>query len=373
MGRVQPTERPAGGDRRLTPGGNHRGWLLSGRWTLGRVAGPLALIGAIALALHLCSPVRPKPDGAVRGVALGLFASAADYDYDPMLAEIADRGATDVLVVVPWYQADVRALAIAPRPGYSPADETVHRTLRQARRRGLRTALMPIVRLTARAPGEWRGVIGPPDVERWFAAYGAFAERMATLAAQGGAARFYVGSELSSMEPHTERWRALIAAVRARFGGRLSYSANFDHLDGVAFWDALDEVGLNAYFPMPPGAEPAALDAAWVDARRRIEPLAAHGKPIVFAEAGYPSRPTAAERPWDDAGPAPPDPALQARLLDGFCRAWAGADLVDGVYVWNWFGIGGPRDAGFTPRGKPAAPRVADCLRRWVDPTRAAR
>ncbi len=333
------------------------------------------LLAAAALGLLVAgrpAPERPTPDSAVRGVALGLFASDPRYDYRPMLDEIADRGATDVLIAVPWYQSGLAAADIAPRPGASPADETVRRALVEARRRGLRPALMPIVRLARRGPGHWRGVIRPADLDRWFAAYGAFVLRMADLARAGGATRLYVGSELATMEPHADRWRALIARTRDRFPGALSYSANWDRLDGVGFWDALDEIGLTAYFPMPDG-DPRALADAWAAPRRRVAALAArHRKPVVLAEVGYPSRPSAAARPWDDGGDAPPDPALQARLYDGFCAAWATRGLARGLYAWNWFGVGGPRDAGFTPRGKPAAARLAACLRAWVDPTPAS-
>ena len=58
-------------------------------------------------------------------------------------------------------------------------------------------------------------------------------------------------------------------------------------------------------------------------------------------------------------------PALTAaRLYRGFCDAFAQAPSVSGFYVWNWFGFGGPRDLGFTPRGKPAANELAKCFAR---------
>jgi hypothetical protein len=31
-----------------------------------------------------------------------------------------------------------------------------------------------------------------------------------------------------------------------------------------------------------------------------------------------------------------------------------GAPSLDGLYVWNWYGFGGPGTIGYTPRGKPA-------------------
>ena len=45
-------------------------------------------------------------------------------------------------------------------------------------------------------------------------------------------------------------WRKLIARVRQHYRGPLTYAANFDQYNTVGFWDALDVVGVNAYFPL---------------------------------------------------------------------------------------------------------------------------
>ena len=99
----------------------------------------------------------------VRGVALGLFATDSDWDYGSLVREIADRGATDVLVVVNAYQSNRFSSDIDTVPGKTPSADTIARTLRQVRDAGMRAALMPVVRLNERAPHEWRGVIAPAD------------------------------------------------------------------------------------------------------------------------------------------------------------------------------------------------------------------
>ncbi|MDP2316396.1 MAG: hypothetical protein Q8P41_26095 [Pseudomonadota bacterium] len=308
-------------------------------------------------------------DERPRGFSLGLFASDPTWDYGGMLAEIAARGASDVLLVVAWYQDDERATAITPEPGRSPADATVRRALRQARDLGLRTALMPIVRLRHEGPGRWRGAIAPAaGVDAWFAEYGHFALGMARIADESGAARFAVGSELVSLEAAEGGWRRLVGEARARFGGRLLYSANWDHADALPFADALDEVGVNAYFPLAVDAvqpSPAALRAAWRGPRRTLTDLKRrHGKPLVVTEVGYPARRGAARAPWRIDPAAPIDAALQADLLDAACEALSDPAVADGLFVWNWFGYGGPSDGGYSPRGKPGAARVESWLRR---------
>ena len=306
----------------------------------------------------------------VRGVALGLFSGDRDWDYGALIDEIRARGATDVLVVVNAVQSDRFSSDIRMRPGHSPSEVTLARTLHQVREAGMRAALMPVVRLAERQSHEWRGVIAPADgLDAWFASYGRFVLPLARVAEAEGVGRFVVGSELSSLEAYEPRWRTLIDDVRKVFKGRITYSANWDHADAVPFWDALDEVGLTAYFPLgSDGLTSArAVADAWEVPRSVLENLSARlGKPVLVTEIGYPSRQGAATRPWDDGAPAPVDLDAQRQLYRGFCDAFARTPSVSGFYVWNWFGFGGPRDGGFTPRGKPAAAELENCFaREW--------
>ncbi len=313
----------------------------------------------------------------VRGVALGLFATDPDWDYGPLIEEIRARGATDVLVVVNAYQTDRFASDIALSPGRSPSHATVARTLIQVQQAGMRAALMPVVRLLRRGPYDWRGVIAPADgLDAWFASYRRFILPLARLAQSAGARRFIVGSELGSLEPYQDQWRALISELRGDFLGALSYSANWDRTQAIEFWDALDEVGLTAYFPLTsenrtPSDQ--ALTRAWGAPRAKIDALRQRvGKPVLVTEIGYPSQSSAADQPWDDRSHARPDARLQQRLYRSFCDAFAQTPSISGFYVWNWFGFGGPRDLGFTPRGKPAAQELASCFERaWPATTRA--
>jgi hypothetical protein len=251
----------------------------------------------------------------------------------------------------------------------------------------MRAALMPVVRLQNRGPHEWRGTIAPADgLDAWFASYRRFVLPLARIAEEAGAHRFVIGSELSSLEVYEERWRALISELRGHFPRTLTYSANWDHAHAVGFWDALDEVGLTAYFPLDSDSDSdsgsgsdserlldGALARAWQGPRSEIDALAQRvGKPVLVTEVGYASQRGAAEHPWDDTSATQVDLHLQKRLYRSFCDAFRQSPSVSGFYVWNWFGFGGPRDMGFTPRGKPAASELARCFARpWPAPTPA--
>lgn len=335
---------------------------------------------------------RSTPSDVVRGVALGLFATDPEWDYGPMVDEIRARGATDVLVVVNAVQSDRFASDIALRAGRSPNSGAIERTLGQVKAAGMRAALMPVVRLETRERYEWRGVIAPADgLDAWFASYRALVLPLAEMAGAHGVERFIVGSELGSLEVYEARWRSLIDEVRARFDGTVTYSANWDRAGEVPFWDALDEVGLTAYFPLGSDVSSDGLAQAWRSPRAAMEALSVRTrKPVLVTEVGYASRRGAAARPWDDgpregglrdglrehghlgrghqesAPSAELDLETQKLLYRGFCDAFANTPSVSGFYVWNWFGFGGPRDTGFTPRGKPAAAELTKCFaREW--------
>lgn len=333
-----------------------------------------------------CSPAARPADASVRGIALGLFASEPGYDYGVLLREIAEQGATDLLLVVPWQQTDLGSDDLSAPP------VRLAQSLRQARALGLRCAVMPIVRLQRiedGAPHQWRGQLRPREgTARWFHRYRQLLIELAHTAQEGGAARLGIGSELVTLEPYTAEWQETVRAVRRVFvgpqagAGRLFYSLNWDSVSALlplpGFLPELDEVGIAAYFPLTESdqrPDPAALSVAWIAPRARLRELRARlgSQPLFFTEIGYPSLPTAAQRPWDQALPTiePEDQTLADSLLlqhdlyEAFCQSFSGQGELSGFYAWNWFGFGGPTDRTFTPRGKPAATALRRCLHLW--------
>jgi hypothetical protein len=325
----------------------------------------LVLALVVARARHRAPP--RAPDRIQRGVALGLFASDPGWDYGGMLDEIAALGATDVELDVVWDQGPLSSTKLSPRDGLSPSPETLRRTLQKARRAHLRVLLFPIVHVAAAQPGDWRGRIrfaSDAESAAWWASYTAFIDTMATLAEEEHVERLSIGSELLQLEPERARWAALIADVRRRYHGRLLYSANWDHFSAVSFWDLVDEIGVTGYFELTSAQAPesAELEAAWRARLPRLRAFAAErGRGLVLTEVGYPSQRGANTRPWDQERAGELDLEEQRLCYAAFLSTAADAPFLDGIYIWNWFGIGGPNDSGYTPRGKPAA----ELLRGW--------
>ena len=314
---------------------------------------------------------RPSREAVQRGVALGLFAEDVSFSYAPLLTEIAALGASHVALVVPLYQDHAASTQLRLHTRFSPTLEAIADAIRDARRAGLEVTLFPIVRLSAPlAPGDWRGTLRPADLDAWFTSYGEHLGDLASLANLTGATRLVVGSELSTLDGELARWQQLITLIRAVFSGTLVYSANWDHYRDARLFELVDEIGVVAYFSLREPSQPSdvqTLTASWRRIGRELDAdLARYEKPFIFTEVGYRSRAGATAAPWDESSGGAADVEEQRRGFESFRLAFteplAARARIDGLYIWNWYGYGGPATTSYTPRGKPAAATVRQIL-----------
>jgi len=263
------------------------------------------------------------------------------------------------------------AIASQGRVWWGESDSGLAATARLAREAGIRTLLKPHLWVTA-GHGAWTGEIAMTSEEAWrawFASYGEFLLHYARLAESEGIEALCVGTELQGSTLSREAdWRRLIAQVRTAYHGKLTYAANWNReFDQIRFWDALDFVGIQAYFPLAERDAPtlAELQGGWAPHLATIERVQrATGKPIVFTEIGYRSVPEGAIRPWewpdrrDASVGARSDLATQARAYEAFFRTFWELPWFAGAYFWKWYPetahSEGPHTLDFTPQDKPA-------------------
>lgn len=135
---------------------------------------------------------------------------------------------------------------------------------------------------------------------------------------QGWADQVTAGQSVAAITKRRQQldahWRRLIAEVRQVYRGRLTYAANFDQYHQVGFWDALDFMGINAYFKLRseiPGPDQKdrlypLLVAGWrgvlgdLELFRRQHKL--ETKEVIFTEMGYTRRALSTLEPWSDVG-----------------------------------------------------------------------
>jgi hypothetical protein len=189
---------------------------------------------------------------------------------------------------------------------------------------------------------KWHGDIAmtsDADWDEWFQQYGQYIVTQAKLAAETKAEAFCVGVEYGGTVVQDARWRKLIADVRAVYGGKLTYAASFAEWKHVPWWDALDCIGIDAYFPIATThkASEAELRAGWAKVYAELEPFVfKSGKQVCFTELGYSASADAGMQPWAYSV-VDEDVEYQARLYKVALEEAAKRDWVVGAFVWKWF------------------------------------
>jgi hypothetical protein len=244
---------------------------------------------------------------------------------------------------------------------WGETDEGLVATAAFARELRIKTLLKP--HLWVRH-GAWTGDIAMADDDawtKWFASYESFILHYARLAEANGFEALAIGTELGKTTNRTTDWRRIVARVREVYHGRLTYCANWnDEPERVAFWDDLDFIGVQAYYPLANVDRPSQrqIEAAWIPVAAKLASLAKRtGKPVVFTEVGFKSHGGSLIEPWqwDTRGDVDVDlqrDAFAALFATLWTKPWFG-----GMFVWKWHPT--PRAAGrddrdFTPQGKPA-------------------
>jgi hypothetical protein len=197
----------------------------------------------------------------------------------------------------------------------------------------------------------------PRQRAQWFAAYRKYLEYYAAAAAESHADIFSVGVELAKMTPYEPEWRSLIARTRELYPGPLVYSATQGpEFETIRFWDALDYIGLNEYYPLPD-------DLTTTDLVRTVETVQKRfARSVLFTEAGFSSYAHPNRAPWDET-PRALAHGDQARCYEAVLKAFYPKPWFQGVYWWRvgTDASGGPEDGSHTPWGKSAM----DTVKRW--------
>jgi len=266
---------------------------------------------------------------------------------------------------------------------WGETDAGIEATARIAKKLGVKTLLKPHIWLNSSAGGKWRGEIAmdsEADWQQWFANYRTFILHYAVLAQENGIEALSVGTELHATAIQREQdWRDLIRDVRKVFSGKLTYSANwYLEFQEIKFWDMLDFIGVQGYFPLTKNENPTVqeLRDGWAPYYDDMRKLSEHyKKPIVFTEIGYKSTIDTAIEPWEwprrsAQEASEEDLRTQANCYEAFFETFWNEDWCAGAYFWKWFPKLSRRNSyrgrDFTPQHKPAETVLA----RWYGSTK---
>jgi hypothetical protein len=213
--------------------------------------------------------------------------------------------------------------------------------------------------------GEFTGFIKMAHDEDWEVFENSYSEFILTYAKAAQDSKvdiFCIGTELESfIDERPEYWKSLIVEIRKVYKGKLTYAANWNEYDRTPFWDDLDYIGVDAYFPLSASKTPTVEECkmGWQPHKAHQRSFSElHKKPILFTEYGYRSVDFAAKEPWKaDRDMVAINFEAQSNAMQSlFEEVWS-EDWFAGGFVWKWFHahdkVGGEKDSQFTPQNKP--------------------
>ncbi len=299
------------------------------------------------------------------------------------LSQLATTGADFISIVVTQYQQNVTSTEIFPV--FSPTADTecsyytyvtttnqqLRAAIQAAHALGFRVMLKPHVDLMhdhLPCGRYWRGEIGTGfselDWKQWMASYMQMFLPYAQLAQEEKVEMLSINCELYVANAKAAPlWRNLVASVRQVYSGKLTLASNWSPApDTLTWWDALDYIGVDAYFPLK-GKTVEELVSEWRPVLESIGALSAkQNKSVIFTELGFPNG-----NGLRNYTPSAADYDMQATHYEAVFQATASLDWFLGTFWWNWetdaaYAAG---DDCFTPQWKPAV----DVLRKHYGAT----
>ena len=217
-------------------------------------------------------------------------------------------------------------------------------------------------------PGEYT-LSNESDWRIWESSYREYIIDFAVLADSLDVELFCVGTEFRHAAVERPNfWRELIRDVRSKFSGKVIYAANWDNYEKIKFWDQLDYIGIDAYFPLDTAKHPSksTLMDRWHPLKLSLSTFSEQQqKAVLFTEYGYRSVCRTAGPHWEWEN-YPFDQETQHTAYQAFFESVWKEQWFAGGFLWKWRFIenaGGLDDRGFTPQGKKAAATIANYYR----------
>ncbi len=246
--------------------------------------------------------------------------------------------------------------------------EGVKVTTALAKQKGIKTMLKPQVWISGSYTGAF-SLANETDWQTWESNYRNYIMGYAHLADSIGIELFCIGTELKLVvQNHPAFWNSLIDSIKTFYDGKLIYAANWDDYKLVPFWNKLDYIGIDGYFPLSTATAPEVKDliSGWQSTINDIDQYRlAQNKNVIFTEIGYKSVDACAHEPWN---PTSTNLNLQAQAnaTQAFFEVFANKPWFKGAFFWKWYPkhetSGGTNNKDYTPQNKPAETLIKKCF-----------
>ena len=284
----------------------------------------------------------------------------------PVMQELKTINA-DWIAVIPYGFSRIGKTDVMYDPSHQWWGEThegVGITIDSAHRAGVKVMLKPQIYIG----GSWTGALDfttEAEWAEWEANYEKYLLPFADMAAQKQIEVLCIGTEFQISSAKREKfWRELIKKIRLKYSGKLTYAATWSEYGHIQFWDALDFIGIDAYFPLHDANTPSVSDLcdAWRIYYEAVKSChLKFKKPVAFTEYGYMSVDGCAGKGWEiepKVRSCKINELAQANALDALFTTFYNESWFIGGFIWKWFpggqGHEGYIERDYTPQGKQA-------------------
>jgi len=282
------------------------------------------------------SGARERIDG------FNLVAPRDKFPIDSLMA-IKNIGA-EWVAIVPYAfcdPADGNIIFGDNRQWWGETPEGVKATIEMAHEAGLKVMLKP--HLWIRGQG-WAGDLDFPTNEawkHWEAEYAHYLKTYIKIAEDYGVELFCMGTEIrQSTRKRVDFWQQQIKYIRAHYSGLITYAANWDEFEYITFWNQLDFIGIDAYFPLSEAKTPNLSDlaSAWTAPSAKMESMSKrYGRQVIFTEYGYESVDYPAIGHWNvNKDTLAINLIAQDQSYKALYEQFNEADWWSGGFAWKW-------------------------------------
>lgn len=229
-----------------------------------------------------------------------------------------------------------------------------------AKKEGLKVLLKPHVWYHRKWIGDFV-LTKEEDWRKWENDYTTYILNYAKIAQEQKVELFCIGTELKKVVIHRpEFFNRLIPKIKKIYKGKLTYAANWNSVKEVQFWQQLDYIGVDAYYPLSEKKQPTVeeLNAAWKPIKKELKDYSVRfNKPVLFTEYGFESCYYNTKTTWGSDGKYAVSEKAQTIAYQSFFESFYSENWFAGGFFWKWHVTPKTirnKERAFTPQGKDA-------------------
>lgn len=293
------------------------------------------------------------------------FVASSDSIQDKHIKPVLNLNANYIAIMPFGFIKDINHPEVmynSERQWFGETNEGVRQYIAKLKNRDLKIMLKPQIWIWH---GEYTGFIEMNNETDWELlenTYSKFILEFVEIAESTNVEIFCIGTELEKfVEMRPNFWAKLIKDIKKVYSGKLTYAANWDEYKRTPFWNSMDYIGIDSYFPLSDSQTPSVEECkiGWQVHKPNMEKYSdSLNKPVLFTEFGYRSVDYTAKEPWKyDRSLTQVNMKAQTHATTALFETFWAENWFAGGFLWKWHYnydvVGGIDNTQYTPQNKP--------------------